>query len=184
MHLLPFVNSRRIIHRNMNGSRGFSIIELVLVIALLSIILAITTVTLFRPVAKANLDTVSTDIFSILREAQNKAINTDTSGDVQSNDYGIHFETNSYTLFKGTAYNAGDSSNFKVDTTSNIVLSPTLPCPSPPGDCNNIVFQRVSGEVLAYDDVNNTVCVSETSTNKQTLLIINFLGVVTEQNGC
>lgn len=184
MHLLSTANLRKIAKKYSNNSNGFSLIELILVIALLSIILGITTVTLFRPVAKANLNTVSTDIFSLLREAQNRAINTDTSGDPQSNDYGLHFETNSYTLFKGTTYTPGDASNFKVDTAANISLSPTLPCPSPPGDCNNIVFQRVSGEVLAYDDVNNNICVSETSTNKQTLLTINFLGVVNEQNGC
>lgn len=184
MHLLPAVNLRRIVKKHSNKPRGFSLIELILVIALLSIILGITTVTLFRPVAKANLATVSTDIFSILREAQNQAINTDTSGDPQSNDYGVHFDANSYTLFKGTTYTAGDASNFKIDTAANITISPTLPCPSPPGDCDNIVFQRVSGEVLTYDDVNNTICVSETSTNKQTRLTVNFLGVVTEQDGC
>lgn len=184
MHLLSAVNLRIIIEKHLNNTRGFSLIELILVIALLSIILGITTVTLFRPVAKANLNTVSTNIFSLLREAQNQAINTDTSGDPQSNEYGIHFETDSYTLFKGSTYISSDSSNFVVKTKSNISISPSLPCPAPPGDCNNVVFEKISGEVLGFDPANNTVCVTETGTNKQVLLNVNFVGGISVQDGC
>lgn len=184
MHLLSAVNLRIIIEKHLNNTRGFSLIELILVIALLSIILGITTVTLFRPVAKANLNTVSTNIFSLLREAQNQAINTDTSGDPQSNEYGIHFETDSYTLFKGSTYISSDSSNFVVTTKNNISISPSLPCPSPPEDCNNVVFEKISGEVLGFDPTKNTVCVTETGTNKQVLLNVNFVGGISVQNGC
>ena len=163
---------------------GFTLIELVLVISLLGILLAITTVSLFRPVSKTNLKAISIDVFSLLREAQNKAINTDTSGDPQSNDWAVHFESSSYTLFKGTSYSATEPTNFVVNAPSNITISPSLPCPSPPGDCNNIVFQRISGEVLAYDALNNTVCITQASSNKQVLLTINFVGVVNIQDGC
>ena len=147
-------------------------------------ILGITTVTLFRPVAKANLNTVSTNIFSLLREAQNQAINTDTSGDPQSNDYGVHFETDSYTLFKGSTYISSDSSNFVVATKNNISISPSLPCPSPPEDCNNVVFEKISGEVLGFDPTKNTVCVTETGTNKQILINVNFVGGISVQDEC
>ena len=184
MHLLPTGNLRKIAKKHPSNSSGFSLIELILVIALLSIILVITTVTLFRPVAKANLDTVSTDIFSFLREAQNQAINTDTSGDPQSHEYGIHFETNSYTLFKGINYTAGNSSNFVVTTKNSISISPSLPCLSPPGNCNNVVFEKISGEVLGFDPVNNTICVTETGTNKEVLFTVNFVGGISIQDGC
>jgi len=184
MHLLPAGNLRRIAKKHSSQPPGFSIIELILVIAILSIILGITTTTLFRPVAKANLDTVSIDIFSLLRQAQNRAINTDTSGDPQSNEYGIHFETDSYTLFKGSVYSSGDSSNFIVTTKNNISISPSLPCPSLPEDCNNVVFKKISGEVLGFDPASNTICVTETGTNKAALFIINFVGGISIQNGC
>jgi prepilin-type N-terminal cleavage/methylation domain-containing protein len=163
---------------------GFTLIELVLVISLIGVLLAISTVTLFRPVSKTDLATTTTDIFSLLREAQNKAINTDTSGEAQSNNYGVHFEAGSYTLFKGTSYVVGDPSNLVINTPSNIAISPNLPCSSPPGDCNNIVFQRVSGEVLSFDDANDSVCITETATNNQSLLTVSFIGVVDVQEGC
>ncbi len=183
MHLITG-NFRKITGKYSDNSGGFSLIELILVISLLSIILGITTVTLFRPVAKANLDTVSTDIFSLLRGAQNQAINTDTSGDPQSNDYGVHFESDSYTLFKGATYSSGGPSNFVVTTKNNISISPTLPCPSPPEDCNNIVFEKISGEILGFDPANNTICVTETGTNKEVLFVVNFVGGISIQDGC
>ncbi|MDP2720633.1 MAG: prepilin-type N-terminal cleavage/methylation domain-containing protein [bacterium] len=163
---------------------GFTLIELVLVVALLGIILIITTVNLVRPVSKTKADSVATDIVSIIQEAQTKAINTDTAGTPQAVDWGVHFENNKYILFKGSSFNSSDATNFVVDTPPNISLNSDLPCPSPPGNCNNIVFAKISGEVVGFDETKNSVCVTETATNKSVLLIINFIGVVNVQSGC
>ena len=156
---------------------GFSLIELVLVIALLGTILTLTTVNLIRPFSKAKIQTVSSDISSILRQAQNKAINTDTSGEAETSEYGVHFETNKYILFRGVSYNPSDPNNFAVDVPDNITITPNLPS----GD---VIFQRISGEVANYNESNNSICVSETSTNKNVSLTVNFVGVVNVQEGC
>jgi len=163
---------------------GFTLIELILVISLLGIILSLTTVNLFGPISKTNLNSVSTDILSVLREAQNKSMATDTDGGPTSTSYGVHFESSSYILFKGTTYVSSDPTNLVVNIPSSFTATPTLPCPSPPGDCNNIVFQKISGGLLNFDELNNTVCVSDNSTNKQKLLTVNFAGVVNVQDGC
>ena len=159
---------KKIIHLN---EFGFSLIELILVIALLGTILTIATVNLFKPVQSAKIDSVSTDVVAILREAQNKAINTDTQGGATASDYGVHFETNKYILFKGASFNAADPNNFVVDAPQGIKFTANLPS-------SNVVFQRISGEVASFDGSKNTVCLTETSSNKSLLLRVNFVGVV------
>jgi len=157
---------------------GFTLIELILVLALLTTILTLATVNLFKPTAQANIDSASTDVVSILREAQNKAVNTDTGGGVASNEYGVYFEATKYTLFKGTVFNPADPNNFAVNTPQGITLAPNLPGSS-------VVFQRISGEVVGFDSAKNTVCIRETALNKTALLRVNFVGVVDVlQQGC
>ena len=163
---------------------GFTLIELILVVSLLGLTLIISTVNLFRPVSKAQANGASSDIFSLLRDAQNKAMNTAIGDGTAADDWGIHFETNQYILFKGNVFDPADQANFVVDTPANISLTPTLPCPSPPGNCHNIVFAKISGEVIGFDGSNNGVCVIETSTNKTVSLSVNFVGVVNVQEGC
>jgi hypothetical protein len=147
-------------------------------------VLTIATVNLFRPVGTSKLDSVSSDVASIIREAQNKAMNTDTSGQAVTSEYGIHFETNKYTLFIGSVFNSNDTNNLVVDAPSQIVITPNLPCQSLPNQCNNIVFQKVSGEVIGFDGSKNSVCLTETVSNDRRLVRINFLGVADVQEGC
>ena len=151
--------------------RGFTLIELLVVIALFSTILMLATVNLFKPVSSAKIDSVSSDIVSVTREAQNKAMNTHTQGQVLTSPYGIHFETNRYILFKGASFNASDPNNFVVNVPQGLVISPNLPS-------SNVVFQQISGEVAGSDNSKNTVCLKETSSNKTVLIRVNFVGVV------
>ena len=158
--------------------RGFTLIELLLVMALLSTILTLATINLFKPTAQAKINSVSADVTAIIREAQNKAINTDTNGEAASNEYGVHFEANKYVLFKGDTYTPADPNNFVVDVPQSVTINANLPS-------NSAVFQRISGEVVSFDDARSTVCIRETALNKTVLLRLNFVGVVDVlQQGC
>jgi prepilin-type N-terminal cleavage/methylation domain-containing protein len=164
--------------------KGFTLIELLLVIALFSTILILVTVNLFRPISQNQISSASSEISSILNQAKNRAMNSDSAGGASSERHGVHFESNKYVLFVGDSYDSSDTKNFELLTPNNISLSPTLPCPSPPGDCNNIVFEKISGEVIGFDDLSNSVCVTENSSNKTFLLKVNFVGVVDVQETC
>ena len=171
-----------------NSSRsketGVTLIELIIVISLLSVILTLGSINLFRPYQTATLDAAAENIKSLVREAQSKAINTDTQGDPASDDYGVHFEIGRAILFKGAIYSNGDPANFEISLPSNMTANPNLPCPSPPGNCNNIVLQRISGEVVNFSSSQNSVCITENSSGKNISLSVNFVGVVNTQNGC
>jgi prepilin-type N-terminal cleavage/methylation domain-containing protein len=165
-------------------SQGFTLIEVLLVVSLISISLIVVSVNLIRPLPKAKLDEVSGGIVSTLHEAATKAGSGDTQGGPTSSEYGVHFETSSYTLFKGTTFVQGGSDNFEVSLPAETSLTPNLPCNSPPTDCNNIVFQKISAEVVNFSPSQNSLCVNDLATNKTTRISINFLGVVDAQAGC
>jgi prepilin-type N-terminal cleavage/methylation domain-containing protein len=174
----------KIYEKRHNHPEGFTLIELLLVIALFSTILILITVNLFRPISKTQASSASSNISSILSQAQNKAMGSDGAGGPTAERHGVHFETDKYVLFVGDTYDSSDTKNFEVSTPDNISLSLSLPCPSPPGDCNNITFEKISGEVVGFDELNSSVCVTETSTNKTFLLKVSFVGVVDAQEGC
>ena len=163
---------------------GFTLLEVIIVVSLISLILTIASINLFKPTQEASLDTASADVISLMQEAQNKAMNTDTQGDNSSDEFGVHFETQKVTLFKGVVFNSGDQSNFDIDIPSNLNIFTNLLCSSPPEDCNNVVFQRISGEVVGFSDTQNNICITVGSSGKGVLLIVNFVGVINVQDGC
>lgn len=157
---------------------GFTLIEVLTIVSLLSTILVFSSINLFSPVQKAKLDTTSADINSIIREAQNKAISSDTSGVGATDNYGIHFESDKYVLFKGSSYNVGDPNNFVVNIPEGVVIS-QINLPS-----GNVVFRKLSGEVINFDNNLNNICIQEAATGQTVVIRLNFIGVadVVEQN--
>jgi len=160
------------------------LIEIILIISLLGTILAIATPNLFTPLGVEKVNSLSTDIISLLKDAQTKAISSETFGQGLTEDFGIHFAQNSYTLFKGSVYNPADTNNFSVATPNSLSIVPNLPCPVIPNDCNNIVFSRLTGEVQNFDQAKNSLCISDSISNT-IKLETNYLGVVNAQTaGC
>lgn len=165
------------------SSFGFSLIELIIVISLLGILLTIASVNLFNPLSKNKVSMVAGDVTSILREAQYKSINSTDSENGGSSEFGVHFENNSYTLFKGLVYNSSSNSNFEVKTVSNISIEKSLPCSSQE-NCNNIIFEKYSGEVHEFDENQNSICIQTESSDQERMIKINSLGVVAITNEC
>jgi len=115
--------------------RGFTFIEILVVIAIILILAAVAVVT-FK-----NLDTTSShrvvtqEVYSTLTEAHNNSIaSTDDSV------YGVHFETDLITLFEGDTYNASDSTNKEFVFTGGVYATSSLITNSV-----DIVFKRLTG---------------------------------------
>lgn len=166
------------------NDRGFSLIEILLVISLLVVILAVATPNLFDPLATEKLSRLTTDITSLLKDAQTKSMSSETFGLGTTSEFGVHFTPTNYTLFRGTVFNPADSNNFTVSVPPGLAVAPSLPCPNGPNDCNNIVFARLNGEVTSFDENLNSICLAD-NFNNTILLTTNFLGVIDAQaNGC
>lgn len=159
---------------------GFSLIEILLVISLMVIILSLATPNLFNPLGQEKVHSLANDITINLKDAQIKTMHSETLGQATTSELGVHVTANTYTIFRGTVFNPADTNNFSVNAPSGLTISPNLPCPSAPNDCNNIVFSKLSGEVQNFDQTKNSLCLADTSNNR-ILLTTNFLGVINAQ---
>ncbi|MBI3397590.1 hypothetical protein HY045_03885 [Candidatus Woesebacteria bacterium] len=114
---------------------GFTISELLVVMAIAIILWTLATMIFIRPQERVNLDLVVTTLAADIKAQQTKAM----TGDGGSN-YGIHFEVHRYILFTGTTYNSTDPNNFVVKVDSPVqVINITL-------TSSDLIFQKGSGE--------------------------------------
>lgn len=150
--------------------KGFTIIELMVVIGIIGIILGIITIDLLRTQHTASVSATVDALVADMRLQQTKTMvgTKDTTGN--PNSYGIHFSSGSYALFQGTT-DPADSTDFVVSATG-ITFSSNLPN-------GMIVFAQRSGEFSNYVSGTYTITVRNTNGTEQKQLTVNRYGVVT-----
>ncbi|CAN5231498.1 hypothetical protein BH09PAT2_BH09PAT2_11530 [soil metagenome] len=118
-----------------NSTRGFSLIEVLLSIALISILAGIG-IPVFRGLqTKNDLDVATTTVAQTLRRAQtlSQAVDGDTS-------WGVKIQTGSITLFKGTSYAARDQTVDELFTISSTIV---------PSGITEIIFTKFTGAIAS-----------------------------------
>ena len=157
---------------NMNKiQRGFTIIEIIVVLGILATLLSIGYVRFTDIARRAPLSATVETVIADLRGQQTKAMSGYAGGGSAADDYGVYFDTNSYTLFKGPVYSALDSTNAKTLLPDYITCSSVLPDSS-------VVFTKGDGEVLNYSTSGNTITLTQTLSGEQKTITINRYGAV------
>lgn len=144
-------------------AKGFTIVELLVSMGILAVIFAISTITLSTIIPNTSSSTSTDTLMSDLRSQQTMAMSNDSY-------YGVHFETNSYTLFKGNTYDPSNVSNFSV------ALDPTVTFANITLPGNQIVFTPGSGDVAGYLGGFDSFQIKNIQTGKTTDLRINTYG--------
>ena len=146
-----------------NMNKGFTLIELLVSMGILTILFAITTINISplpsNTLQATNLDTLLPDI----RSQQTLAMASDAS-------YGVHFESGSYTLFKGDSYTQGLFANTIINLDSGIVFS-NVTFPN-----SIIVFSPGTGDIAGYMAGVDSFTIRSSVTNKSTVIKINKYG--------
>lgn len=117
-------------------NKGFTLVELVIVIFIITLLATISTVSYLYFERKTNLDKTANDILSVIKTAQNRTLASEGAS-----QYGIHFETNQYILFKGSSYSVGSPDN----TTYSLPQQVEIYNISLSGGGSDVIFQRISG---------------------------------------
>jgi len=145
---------------------GFTLLEVIIVLCIITIISSVTLVSLSGVGSKQSLDKSGLLVMSLLEQAR-----SETLASKNSSEYGVHFDANQVVLFKGTVYSAGDSSNIILPLDSKVTLSNiTLQ-----GGGSEAVFQRLTGS--AYNPGTLRISLISNSSVYKTITI-NSTGII------
>ena len=120
----------------LKSQKGFSMVELIVVVGLVALVGAATMVVLSQFRAQADLDSTTEGIRGALSISRSR-----TLGSEDALAYGVYFESATYTIFTGRVYVSGDASNEPQQIPEgieifNVQLSTSAPV---------VVFDRLTG---------------------------------------
>lgn len=119
---------------------GFSLIELLIIIAIMVIVGTIAMPKLINFQRGQSLKNTTENIIGLLNRAK-----SNSNSSLNSENYGVHFESDYMVYFVGDTYSSQSSNNERVDFESGITLLS--------GNGSNIVFPRLTGDVFGYGTI-------------------------------
>lgn len=150
-------------------SRGISVIEILIVIAVIGILVAIVVPNLTRFRNEQALKNTSADIISLLNEARSNTISS-----VNSSQYGVYFESGRAVLFVGSTFTEPNSTNKELSFSSAVTIQSSGGI-SLNGGGSTVVFSRISGDTSNYGTITIQL-VSDSS--RQKIITIGQTGLV------
>ena len=97
---------------------GFTIIEVIVVIAIIGFLSAIALPFLSTAIATNDLQIAGEEAVDALREAQSSSMSGRNAG-----RFGVHFETSQFVFFEGATYTVGAPTNVAHPLTGNVTAS-------------------------------------------------------------
>lgn len=152
-------------------NRGASLIELLLVMAVIGLFTRLITLNLFRGQQRTSITVTRDTLISDLRRAQYQAMQGETESPGAYLDYSVRFEEGRYIVFPGVVYDPGNSANEVV------VLDPVTRFSSIDMPFSMMTFARLSGDVRDFDPIQNHVTLTNTQTGNNYRLTFNARGV-------
>ncbi len=146
------------------SKKGFTLIELLVAASILSILLLITVASFRLFSGQVTLDTTSQQILSTL-----ELVRTQTLASKDESQYGVHFETSKYVLFKGSTYSDTDPNNKEYDLSSSEIYDITL------SGGVDVVFTRVRGTTVNNGNIKVRLTAD---TSKTKTILVNSSGSV------
>lgn len=150
--------------------RGFTLIELIVVVGMLATLTGLSYLTLFGRIQKTDVTSIMVSLVADLRSQQVRA----GSGEqVNGNgSYGVHIDNAQYVLFSGS-YIANDPANTAIPV-SGAQVSTTFPG-------SNVIFTPGSGEIPGFSSSANAITVTSIEGGSTRTIRLNRYGVVTNE---
>jgi prepilin-type N-terminal cleavage/methylation domain-containing protein len=146
-----------------NFKKGVSVIEVIVSLAILVILLAVTLPSFNTMRKNQVLKAAASEIFSALDKARSQTLSS-----ISSSEYGVHFETSKIVIFKGTTYSSSDATNEEVLLTTPATITSI----SLTGGASDLYFNRLSGS----PNKSGTITITNSSTTK--VITISATGAV------
>ena len=151
--------------------RGFTIIELLVVMGLIAILFGMSTINLIRPQNVASLNGASDTLVADIKSQQLLSMSGDPGTTATSQPHGLYIEGDQYTVFAANTYSAAESSNFVIKLDTGLALSTTFPS-------SQLIFSKVSGEVSGFTAGSNTITLTNTASSDSRVITVNRFGAL------
>ncbi len=147
-HVLCSPPAPRLWRAGMFHDKGFTIIELMVVITILVILLAMSVASVVLLVKNPPVNNASEEVINALKLAQNRTLSSEGNS-----QYGVYFNTTAdphqYTIFKGSSYASRTSSFDQTYPLSNTIEFYAINL----GGGNEVVFNRITGTTQNPGDI-------------------------------
>jgi len=149
-------------NHNIKAFRGVTLLELLIGISVIIILAALGIGAFSNFRENSNLNSAPESGGALLAEARSKTLSSE-----DDSQYGVHFETNEMTFFKGASYSASDPDNDTVVLPRGIEMSAI----SLNGGGVDVLFERLTGKTDQYGTITFRI-ISDTSKTR-TITILN-----------
>lgn len=139
--------------------KGFSLTEIVIVIAIISMLAALSVVSYSNLNSEQAVQKDAALVLSILNQARSETLSS--RNNLQ---YGVHLASDAVTLFVGDNYSSSTSTNLVYSLNKAVALSVSLS-----GGGSDVVFKRLTGETDQSGTVTIALKSSATSTKSLTI---------------
>ena len=156
----------------MKRQRGFTLVEIVIVMGMMSILYMLSTQSLFRGIRSATLSEVTNQLHRDMRELQFRAMQGKASQSGATVDYSIRFESDRYIFYPGSVYVSENTENRVVPLDSSMQFT-DISIPN-----QTIIFARLSGDIRNFTSGFDSVTLSDTSLQESIRIRVNERGVV------
>lgn len=154
-------------------SRGFTLVELLIVLGLFTVVFALTNISLSSMIARSNSQEFAQTLMSDLSRQQSRAMTGETAAGSAAS-YGVQLEPTHYTLFEGSVFSVDSPTNTVVTLPSDLVFE-SIALPQ-----QQLVFSEDSGEVAEFEQTQSSWVLRNTTTNTSQTFQVNKLGVLTQ----
>ena len=136
---MSFCNKKKNTHRlpTRNFTTGFSVIEVLVVVAIISIVAAISYTTFIQAKSSQSLEKDASRVVAAFDRARSLTLSSS-----QDRQYGVHIESDRVTIFPGSTYSTNDPDN------QTEILGPltSITQYSLSGGGSEVIFDRLTGK--------------------------------------
>lgn len=150
----------------MLNRKAFTLIEIVVSIAILLIIVTITTASFLSLNNNEILEKERLNLKTLLEEARMLTLSSKSDS-----EWGVHIEENKYVLFRGTTYTEGATQNREIPIHNRVEVSSV----ALNGGGINILFDRLTGGTIHYGSV---VLSLESDLSDQKIVSVSATGII------
>lgn len=160
---------RSVLHTKMPSKKGFSLVELIIVISIAMILTAISISTFFSVSDQQSLEKDVNYSISLVEKARLQTVNSK-----DNSQFGVRFSSSSVILFQGLTYVAGSSTNTVFTFSPKVEISSI----NLSGGVQNIIFEKITGKSSATGTVNFRL---KSNQNSSTTVVVYKTGLVETQ---